>query len=166
MSIFIYKNNEKNDMREIMNKIFFALNGNNETGFCDGFALYEKDDCYQVCQVASEMDYDRNGPVKIDLPIKKCLVKFVDSGLPAKKTIELIYKSYIYDGKKFLGCAQDLGRNRNYVIIYSHGLILALYIRDFKNLYPTHFINAEKNYVEEIEKDLLTGKITSEHFKS
>jgi hypothetical protein len=152
------------NMNELYNAILSEYNGN--TGICDDFYLNENINICEIYRIRAQGQIYGNGQIiKIPTPIKKCFVKFVDSKFPVRKSIKLIYKTYIYDGKKFHQCNKDFDCNRNYIIIYSHKVIFAAYIEYGTELNPIYFIEAEKKYVEEIENDLLTGKISSKHFK-
>lgn len=158
------------DMKTLFNEIINEFDGkriNENYGYCTDIALNSDIDFCEVYRIHAQGQIYGNGQIiKIPTPRKKCFIKFVDSKFPVRKSIKLIYKTYIYDGKKFNECIQDFECNRNYVIIYSHSVIFAAYIENGTNLNSKYFTEAEKNYVEEIEDDLLSGKISPEHFKS
>jgi hypothetical protein len=151
------ENDKIYDLRELLDRIAESFRGikKSENEFVsDGFVIDTYNGEFEIYSCHA-LKYGNGHIVKINS--NRCLVRYIETNFPKNKIPKLIsgrfwmHEGILYDLKGFSG-------NANYIIIYSHGLIVCARIVQYR--YRRCFTETNYSFVEEMKKDICSGKIS------
>ena len=145
------------DFRELFDRIAESFRGikKSENEFTsNGFVIDTNNGEFEIYSCGM-IKYGNGHVIKINNNI--CLVRYIETNFPKNKIPKLVSgRFWMHEGKLYN--LKGFSGNANYILIYSHGLIVCA--RIVQDNFQRHFTEPKYSFVEEMKKDICSGKIS------